>query len=95
MGMIVAVAALPAAPRVRVIVGVCHGLVNMGRGRGRDPGGSGLVRGSGVAVEHTPYFTAGRHERGEPNPTYMLQITVWLSRLGTGCPGRTVTDDVS
>ena len=50
MRMIVRVAALPAIREARVIAGVRHGLVNMGRGRGWLPLYDAVGRERGMRV---------------------------------------------
>ena len=52
--MIVGVAAVPAALGVRVVLGVGHGLVDVGRGGGRFLRVTGAGGGAGAVVEHAP-----------------------------------------
>ena len=89
-----------AARGVRVLVGVRHGLVNVGRGRGRaSPGGCALGLGSeGLVSRHVPsLYDPGAHESGTAqHRPRMLQITrVGCLVLGLGARVDTVTDDVS
>ena len=95
VGVIVRVAALPAFRGMRVLVGVSHGLVDVGRGGGRFSRGSGAGGGEGTVVGHAPTVRAEGACGGEPRPSGMSQITAWVGSLGTGCPGLSVTDDVS
>ena len=95
MGVIVRVRAVPGARRVHVIVGVGHGLVNMGRGGGRFSRGSGAGGGDGTVVGHAPTVRSKWVLCGELHPFGMSQITAWVGCPGTGCPGLSVTDDVS